>query len=155
MSEPARRYLFEAIREDLGKKMAFISGPRQVGKTTLALALAGGATRNDPAYLSWDDVRARPRIRSGSMPPDEPIVILDEIHKYARWRGLVKGLFDTREDGQSFIVTGSARLDVYRRGGDSLHGRYHAYRLHPLSVNEVGGDRDALTSLLRFGGFRR
>jgi predicted AAA+ superfamily ATPase len=153
MPGEARRYLFDAIREDLGAKMAFISGPRQVGKTTLALQLAGGVTRHDPAYLSWDDVRARPRIRSGAMPPHAPIVILDEIHKYARWRGLVKGLFDTREAGQSFIVTGSARLDVYRRGGDSLHGRYHPYRLHPLSLKEVGGNRDALDALLRLGGF--
>jgi len=153
MARPARRYLYDAIEADLGAKMAFISGPRQVGKTTLALQLAGGVTRHDPAYLSWDDVRARPRIRNGAMPPGQPLVILDEIHKYARWRGLVKGLFDTREPGQSFIVTGSARLDVYRRGGDSLHGRYHPYRLHPLSVGELGGTRAALDALLRFGGF--
>src|SRR5207247_2171019 len=78
---------------------------------------------------------------------------LDEAHKYARWRNLVKGLWDTREPGQSFLVTGSARLDVYRRGGDSLQGRYHPYRLHPLSFGEVGGARDAPVALLRFGGF--
>jgi predicted AAA+ superfamily ATPase len=65
----------------------------------------------------------------------------------------VKGLFDTREPQQSFLVTGSARLDVYRRGGDSLHGRYHPYRLHPFSVTEVGGERDQIDGLLRFGGF--
>lgn len=149
----ARRYLFDCIRADLGEKMAFISGPRQVGKTTLALQLAGSITRQHPAYLNWDDVRARPRIRGGAMPPGEPIVVLDEIHKYARWRGLVKGLFDTRESQQSFIVTGSARLDVYRRGGDSLHGRYHSFRLHPFSITEAGGGRDQLDTLLRFGGF--
>ena len=149
----ARRYLFDAIDTDLADKMVFVSGPRQVGKTTLALQLAGVADARHPAYLSWDDVRARPGIRRGEMPPGQPRVILDEIHKYARWRGLVKGLWDTREPGQSFLVTGSARLDVYRRGGDSLHGRYHPYRLHPLSLTEVGGQPSAVEGLLRFGGF--
>jgi predicted AAA+ superfamily ATPase len=147
------RYLFDPIDADLAEKMVFMSGPRQVGKTTLALQLVGATGPRHPAYLSWDDVRARPGIRRGEMPPGQPRVILDEIHKYARWRGLVKGLWDTREPGQSFLVTGSARLDVYRRGGDSLHGRYHSYRLHPLSLPEVGGYPGAVEALLRFGGF--
>ena len=149
----SKRYLFDTIDADLSEKMVFLSGPRQVGKTTLALQLAGATDLRHPAYLSWDDVRARPGIRRGEIPPGQPRVILDEIHKYARWRGLVKGLYDTREPGQSFLVTGSARLDVYRRGGDSLHGRYHPYRLHPLSLTEVGGHPTAVEALLRFGGF--
>jgi predicted AAA+ superfamily ATPase len=153
MTRTVRRYLFEPIDADLREKMVFLSGPRQVGKTTLALELIGAKDARHPAYLSWDDVRARPRLRRGELPPGEPRVILDEIHKFARWRGLVKGLFDTREPGQSFIVTGSARLDVYRRGGDSLHGRYHPYRLHPLSIAEVGDTPDHMEALLRFGGF--
>jgi predicted AAA+ superfamily ATPase len=148
-----KRYLHEPIDADLAEKMVFVGGPRQVGKTTLALRLVGASSHRHPAYLSWDDVRARPRIRRGEMPPGEPLIVLDEIHKYARWRGLVKGLFDTREPGQSFLVTGSARLDVYRRGGDSLHGRYHAYRLHPFSLAELDGDAEVLEALLRFGGF--
>ena len=149
----ARRYLHDPVEADLAEKMVFISGPRQVGKTTLALGLIGTIDPRHPAYLSWDDVRARPRIVRGEMPPDEARVILDEIHKYARWRNLVKGLWDTRVPGQSFLITGSARLDAYRRGGDSLQGRYHAYRLHPLSLPEVGGGRHELDALLRFGGF--
>jgi predicted AAA+ superfamily ATPase len=153
LTQSAPRYLFEPIRTDVAEKMAFISGPRQVGKTTLAFQLLGTRDRRHPAYLSWDDVRVRPRIRAGELPAGERLIVLDEIHKYARWRGLVKGLFDTREADQSFIVTGSARLDVYRRGGDSLHGRYHPFRLHPLSLGEVGGERKALEVLLRFGGF--
>lgn len=148
-----RRYLHDAIEADLADKMVFISGARQVGKTTLALAVVGAENTRHPAYLSWDDVRARPRIRRGEMPAGEPRIILDEVHKYARWRNLVKGLHDTREPGQTFVITGSARLEVYRRGGDSLHGRYHPYRLHPLSLPEVGGGSDALEALLRFGGF--
>jgi len=150
---PARRYLEEHVHDDLAEKMVFVSGPRQVGKTTLALRLIGARDSQHPAYLSWDDVRARPRIRRGEMPPGEPRIVLDEIHKYARWRNLVKGLHDTRAPGQSFLITGSARLDLYRRGGDSLQGRYHPYRLHPLSLAEVGGSRDALEALQRFGGF--
>jgi hypothetical protein len=148
-----KRYLHEPIEADLGEKMVFLSGPRQVGKTTLALQLIGAKDHRHPAYMSWDDVRTRPRIRRGELPAGEPRVILDEIHKYARWRNLVKGLYDTREPGQSFLITGSARLEVYRRGGDSLHGRYHPYRLHPLSLHEAGGGRDTLDGLLRFGGF--
>lgn len=122
-----KRYLFGSIDEDLAEKMVFVSGPRQVGKTTLALQLVGAPDARHPAYLSWDDVGARSRIRRGEMPPDQARVVLDEVHKYARWRGLVKGLWDTREPGRSFLITGSARLDAYRRGGDSLHGRYHPY----------------------------
>lgn len=148
-----RRYLFDPIDDDLAHKMVFVSGPRQVGKTTLALQLIGAADHRHPAYLSWDDVRSRPRLRNAELPSGQPRVVLDEIHKFARWRGLVKGLYDTRAPGQAFIVTGSARLDIYRRGGDSLQGRYHAYRLHPLSLGELGGKRDALAGLLRFGGF--
>lgn len=150
---PTRRYLAPSIEVDLADKMAFVSGPRQVGKTTLALALLGAKTTRHPAYLSWDDVRTRPRVLKGELPAGEPRIVFDEIHKYARWRNLIKGLWDTREPGQSFVVTGSARLDVYRRGGDSLHGRYHPYRLHPFSVRELHPGRDTLAALLQFGGF--
>jgi len=150
---PAKRYLKESIEADLVEKMVFVSGPRQVGKTTLALQFVGAADTRHAAYLSWDDPHVRPSIQRGELPAGEPRVILDEIHKYACWRNLVKGLWDTRAPGTSFIVTGSARLEVYRRGGDSLHGRYHAYRLHPLSLPEAGGGREALDGLLRFGGF--
>jgi uncharacterized protein len=133
--------------------MVFVGGSRQVGKTTLALELIGAATARHPAYSSWDDVRARPRIRSGELPSGQRLIVLDEVHKYARWRGLVKGLFDTREPGQSFLITGSARLDVYRRGGDSLQGRFHSYRLHPFTLMELGGSHDGVGHLMRFGGF--
>lgn len=150
---PAPRYLHAAIDADLGEKMVFLSGPRQVGKTTLALKLLGAADTRHPGYLNWDDVRTRPRILRAELPPGVSRLVFDEIHKYARWRNLVKGLWDTRAIGQSFLITGSARLDVYRRGGDSLHGRYHPYRLHPFSLRELGGGQETFTTLLRFGGF--
>ena len=88
-------------------------------------------------------------------PPNQPVIILDEIHKYARWRNLVKGFYDTKRSQTAFIVTGSARLDYYNQGGDSLQGRYHGYRLHPLSLAEMGGSTspNELDYLLKFGGF--
>lgn len=152
------RYLKADIAETLLKKMAFIGGPRQVGKTSLALSLLGGkVTETHPGYLNWDDPKVPPRLRRGELPANEPSIILDEIHKYARWRNLVKGLHDTEKSQRRIIVTGSARLDHYRKGGDALTGRYRYYRLHPFSLNELmttGATADAaLAALLRFGGF--
>jgi predicted AAA+ superfamily ATPase len=153
------RYLKAEIVTALERKMAFIGGPRQVGKTTLALSLLGpGVSERHPAYLNWDDPKIRPGLRRGELPAGEPIVILDEVHKYARWRGLVKGLYDTEKSFRSIAVTGSARLDHYRKGGDSLAGRYRYFRLHPFSLVELataagGADAEHLDALLRFGGF--
>ena len=87
---PAQRYLQTPIETDLAEKMVLLSGPRQVGKTTLALALLGTTSPRHAEFLSWDDVQARPRIRRGEMPGDAPRIVLDEIHKYARWRNLVR-----------------------------------------------------------------
>jgi predicted AAA+ superfamily ATPase len=138
------------------RKMAFVGGPRQVGKTTLALTLLGkDADEGHPGYLNWDDPRARPRLRAGELPASEPLIVYDEIHKYARWRRLLKGLWDTEKSRRQFIVTGSARLDFYRKGGDSLVGRYRYFRLHPFSLRELdpAAKPSDLELLLRFGGF--
>ena len=154
--ETRRRYLEAAISQTLAQRMAFLGGPRQVGKTTLALSLLGaGADESHPAYLNWDDPRDAARLRRLELPPAEPLLVLDEIHKYARWRNLVKGLHDKEKSRRRILVTGSARLDHYRKGGDSLVGRYRYLRLHPFSLREMNptpssGDLDAL---LRFGGF--
>ena len=108
-----------------------------------------------PGYLSWDDPHVRPDLLRGELPGGEKLVVLDEIHKFPRWRNLVKGFYDTQGDRVSLLVTGSARLDHYRKGGDSLQGRYHHYRLHPLSLGELGAGPSPsdLDALLRFGGF--
>ena len=143
------RYLTAALRGDLARKMAFVAGPRQVGKTTLALGLPGARA----AYLNWDIARHRDRILRGELPAGA-LWIFDEIHKYRRWRNYLKGLYDGRPRGQRILVTGSGRLDLYRFGGDSLQGRYHLLRLHPFSVAELGMSRPAqLLDLLRLGGF--
>jgi len=155
---PPRRTLAGPIVETLPTRMAFVGGPRQVGKTTLALSLLDArADASHPGYLNWDHPPTAARLRQGHLPPDQPRIVLDEIHKYARWRGLVKGLYDTEKGRRQFIVTGSARLDHYRKGGDSLVGRYRYFRLHPFSLAElesaVGPDPAHLDTLITFGGF--
>ena len=150
------RYLEGAITEALGRKMVFLGGPRQVGKTTLALTMIGPhADASHPAYFNWDDPRSAARLRRVELPPGEPLLVFDEIHKYARWRNLVKGIWDTKKARRRILVTGSARLDHYRKGGDSLANRYRYFRLHPFSLGELGAapSKADLDALLRFGGF--
>jgi predicted AAA+ superfamily ATPase len=143
------RYLRGQIEQDLARKMVFVGGPRQVGKTTLAKQLLGRRA----GYLNWDAAEDREAILRGRLPRSS-FWVFDEIHKYRRWRNLLKGLYDKREPGQRILVTGSARLDLYRFGGDSLQGRYHYLRLHPLSVAELGiSTRRDFAALLRLGGF--
>ena len=144
------RYLEAVIREDLARKMVFLSGARQIGKTTLAKRLLG---KNDAGYLNWDLAEHRERILKRELPATS-LWVFDEIHKYRSWRGFVKGLYDTRRAKQRILVTGSARLDFYRHGGDSLQGRYHLWRLHGLSVAELGITTQAdLRQLLLLGNF--
>lgn len=141
------RYLSPEISRFFSEesKMAFVAGPRQVGKTTLAHHLLAAASA-DSFYFNWDiDSHRKAIIKS----PEDfwqvagPLVrkgrqriALDEIHKYPRWKRFLKGLYDARGKGLDVIATGSGRLDVYQRGGDSLFGRYHLYRLHPFTLGE-------------------
>lgn len=143
------------LERDLAEKMVFVGGPRQVGKTTLALSFLPVGSESDPCYLSWDHPATRKTLLAGGLPAGCGIVALDEIHKFKGWRNLVKGLYDTNKSSRRFLVTGSARLDHYRKGGDSLQGRYHYHRLHPLSLAELGRGAGAgeLGQLLKFGGF--
>ena len=128
--------------------MVFFSGPRQVGKTTLAREILPAPA----VYLNWDVPEHRDAILRGRLPATETLVF-DELHKFHGWRGWLKGLYD-RPDGVRILVTGSGRLDHYRHGGDSLQGRYHHLRLHPLSVAELSvTDAGGLHRLLDLGGF--
>lgn len=149
MTSRIRRYLHGQIDRDLSRKMVFLGGPRQVGKTSL-----GRSIITDPrAYLNYDVAAHRDAILRGQLPPTDEW-LFDEIHKFRRWRGFLKGVFDARPQGQRILVTGSARMDYYRYGGDSLQGRYHFLRLHPLTVAELqlrsAGD---LAALLQLSGF--
>lgn len=131
-----KRYLQDDIVRDLEDKMVFIGGPRQVGKTTLA-RLVGNGNYKKYAYLNWDNRTDRKTILSEEFPADAGLLIFDEIHKYKKWKNYIKGEYDKHKERFDIIVTGSARLDLYRRGGDSLMGRYHYLRLHPFSLSEV------------------
>ncbi len=125
------------------RQMAFVSGPRQVGKTTICKGLAGKART-----LNWDNPTDRQNILAGphriaelldidQLSPQPRVIAFDELHKYARWKSFLKGFFDSHSPEVRILVTGSSRLDVFRRGGDSLMGRYFLFRMHPLSVGEL------------------
>ena len=146
------RYLKDPITHDLKDKMVFLGGPRQVGKTTFSQSLIPNYHEGHPAYLNWDSPVHRKIITAGTWPRNEKLIIFDEIHKFAKWRNLIKGYFDTLKGAHKFLVTGSARLDYYRKGGDSLLGRYFYFRMHPLSLPEIGKKAD-LSNLLKYGGF--
>lgn len=147
-----KRYLIEKTKEFLEEKMVWIAGPRQCGKTTLAKSLL--PPHEEARYYNWDAPEDQEKILKHEYPRTPGLLILDEIHKYARWRNELKGLFDKRSDELKILVTGSAKLDSYRRGGDSLQGRYYLLRMHPLSLAELGdGSRKTLEGLLRYGGF--
>lgn len=162
------RYLVKFVVQDLAEKMVFLGGPRQVGKTTFATDLVG--TRFPCAYFNWDKAKQRRQALRGEWPADAKLIVLDEFHKHAKWKSWIKGEYDSHKHRYTFLLTGSARLDVYRRGGDSLQGRYHSYRLHPFSLAELEGrtpETDPgkelhfphaqatsfFDALMRFGGF--
>jgi len=147
------RYLKAKILEDLGKKLLIVSGPRQVGKTTLAQAL----TKNFE-YLNYDNLEDRRRMLLGHFDSKMQLLILDEIHKMKKWKSWLKGLYDTHTIPQT-IVTGSAKLNTFRRVGDSMAGRYFHYQLFPFDIKELVQQGKAskpnviLDNLLRLSGF--
>ena len=138
-----KRLYENIVHEHLGmyRQMVFLSGPRQVGKTTIAKTFATD-------YLNWEEKETRLLVLKGakavgaSLSLDEGInsgktIVFDEIHRYQKWKTFLKGFFDIYEKSARIFATGSAKMDVYRRGGDSMMGRYFPYRVHPLSVAEL------------------
>ncbi len=149
------RYVTPFILEDLKKKMVFIGGPRQVGKTTASKWIL---KNHYPAgrYFNWDYDEDRRGILNRKWTSENDLLIFDELHKLPRWKTWIKGLYDVSSESHSFLITGSARLDVYKKGGDSLAGRYHYWRLHPFSLDEYPGDiskEEAFNRLMTVGGF--
>ncbi len=153
MSQLPIRYLSQFIKNDLLKKMVFLGGPRQVGKTTLAQSLINNYRDGHLAYMNWDSNEDRKSIKERNWPRSQKLIVFDELHKLKGWRNLIKGFYDTLKNTHSFLVTGSARLDHFRKGGDSLLGRYHYYRLHPYSLPELGNTPQNVKDLFTFGGF--
>lgn len=148
------RQITPYILKDLDKKMVFIGGPRQCGKTTLAKSLL--LNNFEGRYFSWDRLSDRKKILAGDWTDQDQLLAFDEIHKHRNWKNLMKGFYDTEKEKHKFLVTGSARLDTYQRGGDSLMGRYHYWRLHPFSLYDLPNGvtaADGLTRLLKVGGF--
>lgn len=147
------RHQKAAILNDIEKKMVFITGPRQVGKTWLAKDIARSFSRS--VYLNYDSVGDRDIIQAEAWLEDTQLLILDELHKMAGWKNYIKGVYDTRPEGMRIMVTGSARLEAFRQGGDSLAGRFFRHRLLPFSPAElinVGQEAD-IGRLLSQGGF--
>ena len=174
-NDSMERSYSSVLTEHLGqyRQMVFVVGPRQVGKTTLCTDLA-----QEYHYFNWDNQDHRALIIEGpnrigeeigvrELQEKHRIVIFDEIHKYSKWKNFLKGFFDVYSPGVRIIVTGSSRLDVFKKGGDSLMGRYFLYHLHPISVGEIIGarlaekeiqvpgpiDPQTFDSLYTFGGF--
>lgn len=160
------------------RQMIFVMGPRQAGKTTVAQEMIPAWSQG--SYFSWDNVNDRELILKGSreiatklaLPAlaDRPsMVVFDELHKYIDWRDFLKGFYDTYPDQTRILVTGSAKLDIFSRGGDSLMGRYFPFRFHPLTVSEIARDcfseeldlwptpvrveEEVFQALWRFGGY--
>jgi hypothetical protein len=150
------RYLDALVLKDLATKMVVLTGPRQVGKTTLARQLMSSFESSQ--YLNWDVLQDRAILQRQSWNPRAKLLVMDEVHKMREWKGWLKGVVDGRAQGQALLVTGSARMETFRQGGDSLAGRYFAFRLHPFSVRELCEQRHldaaaALDHLLIRGGF--
>jgi len=163
------------------EQMMFLVGPRQVGKTTLAQLLQ--TLFQETAYFNWDVIKDRQKILAGQtfiedyfplqrLREQKPLIVFDELHKYREWKNYLKGFYDLYKDDYSILVTGSARLDIFQSGGDSLMGRYFQCRVHPISIRECIDakrntyrdlsteivqpnriDDDNFNSLYQYGGF--
>ncbi len=147
-----QRYLFDLIRNDLDRKIVLLSGPRQVGKTTMAKSFYV----NSSEYFNMDNAQDRLLIKKMAWRRDADLIIFDELHKIKKWKGWIKGIYDSHGIRPRLFVTGSSRLDILRKGGDSLAGRFFHFRLHPISIAEVKNQYDpaeALDRIMKFGGF--
>lgn len=138
-----------------GENMIFIAGPRQAGKTTLAKLIARSYTNNH--YFNWDIAEHRTHFFSypaffesiKRKDPSTPLIILDEIHKYRDWKNYLKGIYDQFHESYKFIVSGSGRLDIYQKGGDSLAGRYYMFHLFPFTIAELGNRNIPIEAFLK------
>ena len=136
------QYLFDP--EINADKMIFLSGPRQIGKTTFVRHQLEKLKQQD-LYFNWDDpfvrqeYRRNPHFLKSGIAKHKliPLIAFDEIHKHKNWKDILKGLYDIHRHEARFIITGSARLDYFRKSGDSLIGRYFSYAMLPLGLAEA------------------
>ena len=127
-----QRYLTKYIQEDLDKKIILLTGPRQTGKTTLSKML-----KTNYDYFNFDSLDDRLSLQNKSWDRSKDLIIFDELHKLKNWKSWLKGIYDTEGIPPSLLVTGSAKLDTYRKVGDSLAGRFFQFRMHPLDLKEI------------------
>lgn len=149
-----RRTLEKYIKADLPDKIVMLTGPRQTGKTTLSKMLSDSYD-----YFNFDHPEHRLDLHERSWDRSKELIIFDELHKMKRWKSWLKGVHDTEKKPPSILVTGSAKLDTYKKVGDSMAGRFFQYRLHPLDLKEIRTLLQpesldaALTALMEIGGF--
>lgn len=148
-----KRPQIDQILKDLDKKMVFIVGPRQVGKTWLSKEI--GKYYSKTAYLNYDNFDDKEIIRTKTWAGNTGLIIFDELHKMKHWKNYLKGLYDTKNDNLKILVTGSARLDIFRKSGDSLAGRFFSHRLLPFSLSETKLESDiySIEHFIERGGF--
>jgi uncharacterized protein len=148
------RILAPFLKQDFQKKILIISGPRQSGKTTLSKSLSSSFE-----YLNYDAREDRKILRQGRWDRKKQLIIFDEIHKMPKWKSWLKGVYDTEGIPPAMVVTGSSKLDTYKKMGDSLAGRYFQFRLHPLDlwelhqVQQIKNPHETLLMLLKLSGF--
>jgi predicted AAA+ superfamily ATPase len=153
--EKTMRYLTQTLKTDLKKKAVFLSGPRQVGKSTEAKELVAGEGR----YYNWDIAEDRRSIREQSWPRQVPLVVLDELHKMPKWKNYLKGVIDDQGNRPALLITSSARLETFRKAGDALTGRSFHYHLHPIDIKEsktfspLLSAHERVEHLVQTGGF--
>lgn len=128
------------------EQMLFIAGPRQVGKTTLAKSLSthfehffyfNFDIEEDRLLITQGERAILEKIRFYEIRKQKPFIVFDELHKYKHWKQFLKGFYDHLKSKIHILVTGSAKLTIFQKGGDSLMGRYLLFRMHPLSVAEL------------------
>ena len=148
-----RRSQKENIIHDLKKKIVFLVGPRQVGKTWLAKDIINDFKQ--AVYLNYDSYEDRDIIKRQAWLPSNELIVLDELHKMPDWKNYLKGVFDTKPESLQILVTGSARLDIARQAGDSLAGRFFVHHLFPFTINELFSvkQQSLLPQLYERGGF--
>lgn len=148
------RYLDKNLLKDLENHMILLSGPRQCGKTTLSKWLIKNHLSGE--YLNWDQIKDRKKIIKQDWSEDSNLIVLDEIHKKKNWKTFLKGIYDTKPEGLQLLVTGSARLELFQKSGDSMFGRFRSWRLHPFCFGEdplMLEPQKCLERLLERGGF--
>jgi len=146
------RQLEFKVLQDLQQKMVFLVGPRQAGKTWLAKRIASKI--KDSLYLNYDDLDHREIILERSWIPKTTLIVFDELHKMPDWKNYLKGIFDTKPSHRKILVTGNARMNTFKKAGDSLVGRYFKHRLLPFTHNEISQNQKTnISKLLHQGGF--